>query len=160
MGAHVSACPNHQTGRNTPFDTRGVVALAGTFGYELDISKMSEEECDLIKQQVANYHKYYHIVANGKLYRLTDPFGPLTYAVWQQVSEDQSECLVFYVQKQRIPHEPLFSVRLEGLNPDKFYRNTENDEVFQGRTLMQAGLMLPQLIYDGDSILFHFEEVK
>ncbi len=44
MGAHIGDCPNHVVGRNTPFATRGHVALAGTFGYELDITQISKEE--------------------------------------------------------------------------------------------------------------------
>ena len=42
VGSHVSACPNHQTGRITPLETRATVAMAGTFGYELDPMKLTE----------------------------------------------------------------------------------------------------------------------
>jgi len=156
MGAHVSDSPNHQTGRVTPFETRGVVAMSGTFGYELDLNKMDEHEQSCIKQQVKDYHKYNHIVAQGDLYRLTDPFSALTYVVWMQVTKDKSEFLLSYVQRRRIPHEPIFSVRLAGLDAGKNYRNTATGEVLSGEMLMNAGFMLPGLIYDGDSMQFHF----
>ena len=52
MGAHVSACPNHQTGRTTPIDTRAVVAMSGTFGYELDLGKLKRAECTAVKNQI------------------------------------------------------------------------------------------------------------
>ena len=58
MGAHVSVCPNHSVGRVTPFETRGDVALVGTFGYDLDITKLSQEEKELVKGQVEKYNKY------------------------------------------------------------------------------------------------------
>ncbi len=159
MGAHVSDCPNHQTGRTTPFETRGNVAMSGTFGYELDLTKMNDHERECIKSQVVEYHKYNPIVALGDLYRLTDPFSSLCYVAWMQVSKDKSEFLLTYVQRQRIPGEPLFSVRLAGLDPDKNYKNMATGETHQGRTLMLAGFMLPFLVYDGDSMMFHFKEV-
>ena len=56
VGSHVSVCPNHQTGRVTPFRTRGDVALAGSFGYEMDLNKISDEEKEMVKEQVAAMH--------------------------------------------------------------------------------------------------------
>ena len=70
MGAHVSVCPNHTVGRVTPFTTRGHVALAGTFGYELDITKLPEEERKLIPEQTAMYHKYHELIRDGEYYRI------------------------------------------------------------------------------------------
>ena len=67
MGAHVSDCPNHTVGRVTPFETRGIVALAGTFGYELDVTKIAQEERDMIPEQVAMYHKYNDLVREGNI---------------------------------------------------------------------------------------------
>ena len=159
MGAHVSDCPNHQTARSTPFETRGIVALSGTFGYELDLNKMTQEERDLIKKQVADYHKYNHIVANGDLYRLTDPFTEPRYTVWMQVTKDKSEFLLSYVQARMIPHGPLYSVRLDGLDPARRYRNSETGEEFSGEALMKAGFMLPHLFTDGTGAIYHFQAV-
>ena len=58
MGAHVSVCPNEQNGRVTPFETRAAVAMAGTFGYELDPAKLSDEEKEMVRQQIRDYHTY------------------------------------------------------------------------------------------------------
>ena len=70
MGAHVSDCPNHTVGRVTPFATRGNVALAGTFGYELDITKIPAEDREQIPKQVELYHKYNDLVRGGDYYRI------------------------------------------------------------------------------------------
>ncbi len=55
MGAHVSAVPNHQTGRETSLTIRGNAAMAGVFGYELDLTQLTSEEKAEIKEQVAFY---------------------------------------------------------------------------------------------------------
>ena len=73
MGSHVSAVPNHQTGRMTPIETRGTVASFGNLGYELDLEKLSETDCEEIRQQVAFYKKVRSIIMNGIYYRLTSP---------------------------------------------------------------------------------------
>ena len=72
MGAHVSDCPNHTVGRATPFETRGYVALAGTFGYELDVTKIPQEDREMIPEQVAMYHKYNDLVREGDYYRIAE----------------------------------------------------------------------------------------
>ena len=123
MGSHVSAVPNHQTGRITPFETRGIVALSGTFGYELDVTKLSQEEKDLIKKQTKMFHKYNHLVRNGDLYRLSDVFHPEDYACWSVVSKDRSEALITFVQ---IHSRPGFfatgtNIKLQGLDPNAKY---------------------------------------
>ena len=74
VGAHVSAVPNHQTGRRTSLHTRGVVAMAGTFGYELDPGKLSEEEKEEVREQVRQFRKYAPLIYHGDYYRLSDPF--------------------------------------------------------------------------------------
>ena len=73
VGSHVSAVPNHQTGRKTPLHTRGVVAMSGTFGYELNLMKLSEEEKQEIREQIAEYKSYAPIIQNGLYYRLSNP---------------------------------------------------------------------------------------
>ena len=85
MGAHVSACPNHQVGRSTSLETRGNVAMAGTFGYELDLTKLTDEEKETIRKQCADYHKYYDVIHNGDLYRLISPWEDRTRSAWMYV---------------------------------------------------------------------------
>ena len=77
MGSHVSAVPNHQTRRTTPFSTRGCVAMAGTFGYELDITKLTEEEKEQVRKQICRFKKYYDLIQYGEYYRLLPPSDSL-----------------------------------------------------------------------------------
>ena len=103
MGAHVSDCPNHSLGRVTPFETRGHVALAGTFGYELDITKLSQGDRDMIPKQVELYHRYHSLVSSGEYYRLASYRENHFYDCWQILSEDGREALVTFVQVLRRP---------------------------------------------------------
>ncbi|MBS1372176.1 MAG: alpha-galactosidase [Lentisphaeria bacterium] len=156
MGAHISDCPNHQTHRTNPFETRGIVALSGTFGYELDLNKMNDEERRLIREQVAAYHKYNHIVAGGDFHRLTDPFSPETVVViWEHVAADRSEALVTMVQPRNVPNGPVFRVRLRGLDPEAVYEVEHSGERFTGEMLMNAGLNVPRFERDGGGALYH-----
>ena len=124
MSAHVSACPNHQTRRSTPFKTRGDVALAGAFGYELDLTKLNDEERELVRRQVAAYHEYYDVIQNGDYYRLIDPAkskGDMTSAAaWESVSTDKREVLLTYVVI-RTQQSVSRYIRLRGLDTDVSY---------------------------------------
>ena len=72
MGSHVSVSPNHQTGRETSLKTRALVAMAGTFGYEMDVRKLKEQEREEVKEQIKIYKNYYDLIHHGTYYRLTD----------------------------------------------------------------------------------------
>ena len=87
MGSHVSAVPNHQTGRSTTLQVRSVVAMAGTFGYELDLSTLSDEAKDIVRKQIKEYRKYAQLINYGVYYRLTNPFEEEA-AAWEFVAED------------------------------------------------------------------------
>ena len=110
MGAHVSVCPNHQSGRTTPFETRGIVASAGTFGYELDLMKMSEEEKKTAREQILKYKEMEHLVQSGDYYRLVNPFENNNHVLWQFVSKDKKETVVCGVRlhSEANPHIYLF----------------------------------------------------
>lgn len=73
MSCHVSVCPNHQTGRTTPFATRAAIAHLGATGYELDLTKLSAEELQAIHEQTAAYAEKAELVLSGDLYRIDDP---------------------------------------------------------------------------------------
>src|SRR5699024_9779786 len=92
VGSHVSAVPNHQTGRSTTLQVRSVVAMAGTFGYELDLGALPEEAKDIVRNQISQYRKYAQLINYGVYYRLTNPFEQEA-AAWEFVSEDGSEVL-------------------------------------------------------------------
>ena len=160
MGAHVSDCPNHTVGRVTPFETRGHVALAGTFGYELDITKIPEEDRQQIPAQTAMYHKYNDLIRRGDYSRIASFLENGNYDCYQVTSKDQKEALVTYVQVLSRPNFHSRRVRLKGLAPEKQYRIEETGEIFGGDVLMQAGLLVTPLWGDYRSKLIHLTEVQ
>lgn len=160
MGAHVSDCPNHTVGRSTPFSTRGNVALAGTFGYELDITKLSEEEKSQIPEQVAMYHKYNDLVRNGDYYRIASYQNNHLYDCYEVVAKDKSEALITYVQVLGRPNCHSRVIKLAGLEPKMKYRNEETGEIFYGDTLMNAGILVQSMWGDFQSKLIHLTEIS
>ena len=156
IGAHVSDCPNHTVGRTTPFMTRAHVALAGTFGYELDITKISDEERMVIPEQVALYHKYNDLVREGDYYRIASYSENGLYDCWMVVAKDKSEALVTYVQVKGMPNVHSRKVKLSGLLADADYRLEDTKEVYGGDLLMNAGLLIENMCGDYMSRLYHF----
>lgn len=157
MGAHVSAVPNHQVGRVTPLEMRGLTAMCGRFGYELDLSKLTDEETETVKEQIKLYHKYENTVHKGDMYRLLSPFECDAAAV-EYVSEDRKEVLFFYFNIKGTPAIPDRKVRLDGLDAGAYYRNTGNGEVYSGAALMNMGLLMPRNS-DNFSMLTVFEKL-
>ncbi len=155
MSCHVSACPNHQTGRTTPFSTRGAVASLGATGYELDISAISEEEKEQIKEQVAAYKRIEDLVLCGDLYRLLNPFEE-NYFCEMLVSKDRKRAYVVGQRFRRLPCDYDISLRLRGLDEEKVYRIEELGVSASGKALMGAGLLLPGL-NDYGSWIWHIE---
>jgi alpha-galactosidase len=155
MGAHVSACPR------TGMDTRGAVAMAGTFGYELDPLKMTEEEKEIVRRQVAEYHKYYDLIRYGDFYRLMHPDEDKFYCEWEFVSPDKNQVLFTSVVMRRPPHG-FHIQRLRGLDPEKNYKDEETGEVYSGALLMYAGINISGDGWerpDGDSLVKYFTAV-
>lgn len=141
VGSHVSASPNHQTGRSTPLDTRAVVAMAGTFGYELDLTKLSREEKEEISKQVVCYKKLAPLIRNGRYYRLTDPFTDEV-AAWQYVSEDKKEVLFHAVQIALHGNMTPLYVRLKGLEKGAVYHEETTGMSYPADILTEIGLPL------------------
>lgn len=153
MGAHVSACDR------TNIDTRANVALWGTFGYELDPNKMSEEDKEAVKKQIKKYHKFYDIIHSGDLYRIISPFENHYRAVWQFVSKDKNKTVLTSVVMRK-PESPAFFVRLKGLDPNKYYIDEDDGGVYSGALLMNAGLDLTRTdCSDGSSFIKYFTTV-
>lgn len=138
MGSHVSASPNHQTGRTTSLKMRGDVAMSGVFGYELDVKELSETEKDEIKEQIHFYKQHRQLIQFGDFYRLLSPFEGNDTA-WAFISKDQKECLVFYFKVLEEASAPLCILKLAGLKNDKLYHN-EKLGIFSGSELMNAGI--------------------
>ncbi len=142
MGAHVSAVPNGDTKRCTPIHTRGVVAMEGTFGYELDLNLISESEMEEVKEQIVTFKKYWDLLHNGTYYRLTDVMKNRSEAAWMMVSEDQKEALVNIVVLDTTGNCPNRYIRCAGLDPMAQYED-EKGTVYSGNVLMTIGLPMP-----------------
>ena len=145
VGSHVSAVPNHQTGRKTPLHTRGVVAMSGTFGYELNLMKLSEEEKQEIREQIAEYKSYAPIIQNGLYYRLSDPTTEEICA-WEFVHTDekeQSKVLLNIVMQVIHGNMTVNYVKLQGLEETAIYREEKSGKRYTGAALMYGGMPLP-----------------
>lgn len=142
VGSHVSAVPNHQTGRIVNLHTRGVVAMAGTFGYELDPEKLSAEEKEQIKEQIQQYKGYAELIQTGNYYRLSDPFQS-PYAAWLFTTEDGGRALLNVVMLETHGNMAVTYVKLRGLRNDSLYKDTKTGKLYYGSALMEAGLPMP-----------------
>ena len=158
MGAHVCVCPNHSVGRITPLSTRANVAMTGTFGYELDITKLSEEEKQQIKRFNQDYHRYHAIYREGDYYRIASYRENNRFDCWQVVSPDGAESLVTYVQVRFETHRRSVRLRLQGLKPHAIYRLVGTDCCYSGQMLMHAGFLQEHIFGDYGSVLLHFVE--
>ena len=156
MGAHVGDCPNHVVGRNTPFETRGHVALAGAFGYELDITKISEEDRSQIPGQVALCHKYQPLMQKGDYYRLASWSSEKPYDCWEVAAKDGTEALVTFVQVLAEPNIHSRVIFLRGLLEDAVYELEGTGETYYGDELMKCGYLVPSEQGDFKSHLYHF----
>ncbi|MDM0800759.1 alpha-galactosidase [Clostridium perfringens] len=156
MGCHVSAIPNHQANRTTPLETRGVSAMAGNFGYELDITKLSEEEKEELKEQISLYKEIRETVQFGTLYRLKSPFNSNEVA-WMMISEDKNEVVVSYVRQWALVNESFSNLKLTALDKDSEYEIIGEDIVLSGDELMYIGLNIPELYGDYVSKLWRLK---
>lgn len=157
IGAHVSAVPNHQVGRITPLATRGNVAMmGGAFGYELDLTKLSEKELDEISQQIETYHSIRETIQFGQLYRLKKTTN--TWAA-NYVSQDKNQAVFTFIKILAKPEAPLLHVRLKGLDPDALYECPQLGETFYGDELMNIGLIMPHVQKDYFSVQYIFNKI-
>lgn len=158
MGAHVSAVPNHQTGRVTPLSTRASVAMAGTFGYELDITKLTAKEKDEVRRQIADFHANYDLIQAGEYYRLTSPKEGCT--AWEFAAPDGMAALIHCVSTQIEANPIPTHIKVQGLRDEALYwveltdtSEFEDNSLYKrwfperqalsGAALRHAGLTLP-----------------
>ena len=143
IGAHVSASPNHQIMRSTPLYTRANVACFGTFGYELDLNRLTAEEQEEVKRQTAFMKKYRSVLQFGSFYRLESPFeGNVT--AWMSVSGDRKTAVVGWYRTLNGINMGYTRVKLRGLEPDSVYRVSEDGALrgeYYGDELMNVGLV-------------------
>ena len=156
MGAHVSDCPNHTVGRNTPFKTRGHVAMVGTFGYELDVTRIPQEDRDAIPAQIEEFNKFNKLVRTGDHYRIGNMFEDNTWDAWEFVAKDKSEALCEFVQVLGRPNERSRRIKLKGLEADAYYyEENEPDKKISGAALMNAGINIAKM-WNGDGLYGDF----
>lgn len=155
VGAHVSAVPNHQTGRVTSLKTRGVVAMAGTFGYELDLQTLNAEEKEEIKEQVAGFKRQNELIQQGTYYRLTNPMED-TIAAWLFVAENKKRALLNVVMLDKKANAGLTYIKLKGLLKGSTYVSLEDNRVYAADGLMEAGLPLPSTLREYEAYQVEF----
>lgn len=158
VGSHVSTVPNHQTGRITPFETRGTVAMAGSFGYELDLNLLSDGEKQEVAEQIRQFKTYGPLIHNGKYYRLTNPMAEDA-ALWEFAAQDGSEVLVQGMLFHAEANVLRRTVQLRGLDAEKCYRLDGTEQVYTGAALMAGGVLLPKAWGDYTPVTMHFSEV-
>ena len=140
ISAHVSACPNHQVGRTTPFKMRGDVAMSGQFGYEMDLSVLSDEDFTAAREQVAFYKKYRRVIQYGDMYRLISPYeNEGKFAAWQFIKDNIVILNTFNIKG--IPTAPLKRVRMQGLDSDSVYVEESTGKEYSGEFLMNIGVV-------------------
>ena len=169
IGSHVSVIPNHQVFRRTPLHTRANVAYFGTFGYELDLNHLTEQEQEEVKRQIAFMKEYREVLQFGTFYRLSSPFeGNIT--CWMAVSENKTQAIVGWYRVLCGVNLPYTRIRLQGLDPELCYRNQETGQSYYGDELMNLGLITSDALSgqvedsnadygDFDSRLFIFKAI-
>ena len=158
MGSHVSAVPNHQTGRVTSMHTRGVAAMSGTFGYELNPALLNAKEKAEIRAQLAQYREYQELIREGDYYRLSNPFQD-NFAAWMVVSDDRSKALVSVIRLTAEANPSAAYVTLKGMEEDAFYREKTTGKVYPGAALMEAGILLPAAVSEYEACQIELERV-
>ena len=154
MGAHIS-----DSGRFVPLQTKAVVAMCGTFGYELDASKLSGEEQEICRKQSDLFRKYYPIIFGGDYYRLSNPFEVGNMTAWQHVTKDRKESLLSVVVTNLTCNGPQEYVKAKGLIPDAMYRINDGEQVLSGAALMHAGLPIDREVPEYSSFQFYLKQI-
>ena len=157
VSAHVSVCPNHQNGRVTPFKTRGICAMQGSFGYELDLSKLSEEDKAEAKRQITVYNENWELFQSGSYYRLNSPMEERDYTAWSYVSGDQRKASLSVIYTDLHGNPKPVRVKLKGLKKDAAY--DVGGTVCTGAALMRGGLLIPKPACNYDSYMVCIREI-
>lgn len=158
MTSHVSVSPNEQNGRITPFNTRGIVAMWGDLGYELDLTKMNEEDRQAVKEQVAEYKKIRKVTQYGTFYRLKSA-QTSNQCAWETVSQDKNEAILSVVKVMASAQPYLTKTKLVGLDPQKQYEDQATHEIYGGDELMNLGIYDPVEHGDFKAKMYHFKAI-
>lgn len=158
MTSHVSVVPNHQTGRITPLETRGNVAMSGVLGYELDLTKLEERDKKIVAQQISNYKNLRNLIQFGDFIRIKSPFDGNEVA-WMYINKEKTEFVLYSFNILNEAQQHLITTRLKGLNPDYKYQNVQSNEIFGGDELMNIGFYEPVADCDFKSFSYHFKAI-
>lgn len=160
VGSHISAIPNHQNGRSTDIETRGIVAMSGNFGYELDLTKLNDAEKAAIKQQIANFKKDWNLIHHGTYYRVTGEREKAEFVAWNMVSPDKKEALLNVVTTNTHGNSLVHYVKCKGIEADKTYFCEENSERYTGSVLRTIGIPLPVIPGEYHAFQYHFVQAE
>lgn len=154
ISAHVTASPNHQNGRITPLKTRADVAYAGMFGYELDITQMSNEDIEEIKKQISFYKSIRTLIRTADFYRLQSPYET-NYCTWQAVSPDKNEAFVMSCKIETVRDKENNYIKLYGLDSSATYTDTLTGKTYYGDELLNRGIMFEYELKDFSTVIMH-----
>ena len=154
VGAHVSITPNHQTGRTTPLDTRYQAARLFNLGYELDLTRCTEEEKEAIRHQTAEHAEERLRLLGGTFFRHDTPDD--NHVMWSVVTD--KECIAVIFRKHYDPLRSHGCFHLLGLDPEADYEDMETGNIYGGDELMQAGVTVPMIKEDFRTFVVHLKK--
>lgn len=132
------------SGRPSTYDFRYRVASFGTYGYELDLSKYSNDDKAAFQAYSMQYRKDEALNLSGDLYRLLSP-ETTDYCAYIKVSKDKTRAQLTFLELYASGMVESMTLRLKGLAPEKVYRNEETGEMLHGATLMNVGIRIGDL---------------
>lgn len=160
VSAHVSACPNHQTLRVTPLETRFHVAMFGVLGYECNLCDMKQEERDAIKGQIALYKKWREVLQTGRFYRgrIGNSAKVLDYSSqrvteWTCVSRDKKQAVGFIMQNLCMPNVHTEYYQPTGLDEEVWYHFTNHYQKFNIKDFGDLVNMISPIHIKQESVL-------
>ena len=157
LESHVSICPNHQTGRTVSLKTRGITAMDGILGYELDSTRLSDEEREQCRRQVETYKHFEDLILTGDYYRLSSPYDNRYFTAWQFVSKDKERAVVSLVLTDKESNDAQRFVRPKGLLSQVLYHvggADGNGLTLSGALLMNVGIPIPSALKEYEGIQF------
>ena len=160
LESHVSICPNHQTGRTVSLKTRGIVAMDGILGYELDSTRLNDEEKAQCRQQVQTYKSFEDLILTGDYYRLTSPYANPFFTAWQYVAKDRRRSMVSVVLTDKESNDAQRFVKPKGLSAHGIYRIDGTDHVLSGALLMNAGIPIPSALKEYEGVQFGLTMIR
>ncbi|MGO3603630.1 MAG: alpha-galactosidase, partial [Enterococcus malodoratus] len=156
LGAHVSLVPNHQVGRITSLHTRGLIAMSGNLGYELDLTSLPDNEKNEIIEQINFYKAHRSLFQFGKFYRLQAP-NEFFASAWLFVND--TEAAVIYFNGLARPAVPVKNLKTHYLDDQTIYENIDTGQRVSGAELNYAGIAIPRIKEDFSTLLFHWKKV-